>query len=65
MINRILRARNIRQITKTTLMVMWLLAFISVGRYEFGCVTFKECMQSICVCMFWWLINGVILICND
>lgn len=65
MINRILRARNIRKITKVTMMVMWLLAFFSVGRYELGYVTFSKCIQSICVYMFWLIVNGVILICND
>ena len=65
MINRILKAKNIRKITKVTMMVMWLLAFFSVGRYELGYVTFKECFQSICIHMFWWLVNGAILISNN
>lgn len=62
--NRFLRPRTIRNITKVTMVVMWLMAFFSIGRYELELITSKQAFQSISLYMFWFVINGVIYISN-
>ena len=62
---RFLRPKTIRKITRLTMVVMWFMAFFSIGRYQINAITFKEAMQSIVVYMFWFIINGIIYICSE
>lgn len=63
--NRFLRPRTIRNITKVTMVVMWLMSFFAIGKYQLELITSKETFQSIGVYMFWFVINGVIYISNE
>lgn len=63
--SRFLKARHIRNITKATMVIMWLMAFFSIGKYELDIVTSKQAFQSISLYMFWFVINGVIYITNE
>ena len=62
--NRFLRPSTIRYITKATMVIMWLMAFFSIGRYELELITSKQAFQSISLYMFWFVINGDIYISN-
>ena len=63
--NRFLRPSTIRYITKATMVIMWLMSFFAIGKYQLELITSKETFQSIGVYMFWFVINGVIYITNE
>ena len=63
--SRFLRPRHIRNITKATMVIMWLMSFFAIGKYQLELITSKETFQSIGVYMFWFIINGVIYITNE
>ena len=63
--SRFLRPRHIRNITKATMVIMWLMSFFAIGKYQLELITSKETFQSIGVYMFWFVINGVIYITNE
>lgn len=64
MIDRLLRGRIIRKVTKVAMALMWLLSFFSINRYDLGLISFKQALNSIILYTAYFIINAVILACN-